>query len=91
MVQQPAGRYTNMGMSNIWMYEGFVFSITYVKEAIKPQLKDMYIQEWDAELKMKKTCGMYKLMKATDGIENYLIQLPYHQRRSISAATISYQ
>ena len=23
-------------------------------------------------------------MKATDGIENYLIQLPYHQRRSIS-------
>ena len=44
----------------------------------------MYIQEWNAELNMKKTCGMYKLMKATDGIENYLIQLPYQQRRSIS-------
>ena len=75
---------SNMGMRSIWMYEGFGFSNTYVKEAMKLRLKDMYIQEWNAELNMKKTCGMYKLMKATDGIENYLIQLPYQQRRSIS-------
>ena len=66
------------------MYEGFGFSNTYVKEAIKPKLKDMYIQEWNTELTMKKTCGMYKLMKATDEIENYLIQLPCHQRHTIS-------
>ena len=74
----------NMSMRNIWMYEWFGFSNTYVGEAIKLRLKDKYIQEWNADLNMTKTCSMYKLMEATDWIENYLIQLPYHQRRSIS-------
>ena len=36
---------SNMGMRNIWMYEGFGFSNTYFKKAIKLRLKDMYIQE----------------------------------------------
>ena len=44
----------------------------------------MYFQEWSAEMNTKKSCEMYRVIKTDFGLENYLMQLSYYQRSSLS-------
>ena len=45
---------SGIGMRDLWLSEGFGFTNDYVKHAIKLRQKDMYFQEWSAEMNTKK-------------------------------------
>ena len=75
---------SGIGMRDLWLSEGFGFTNDYVKHAIKLRQKDVYFQEWSAEMNTKKSCEMYRVIKTDFGLENYLMQSSYYQRSSLS-------
>ena len=74
----------DLGMSNIWTFQGDGFSNVYIKESIKLRSRDMYLQDWNNMKSQHSYCEFYNSIKVEHKIENYLMLLNYKQRIAIS-------
>ena len=74
----------NIGMYNVWQFNGNGLSNGYVKNIVQSRTKILYQQYW---LEMKSThayCSFYDLIKREMKMEKYLVDLNYQQRIAIS-------
>ena len=51
------------------------------KKQIQQRLADQFCQKWSAEIYQSNKCINYRIFKTTLKLENYLIDLPFNQRR----------
>ena len=74
----------NMGMRDIWLFEGMSYRTEYVKQIIKCRLRDMYRQEWSDSVLRHQYCNIYALFKDTWNFEKYLVDLNYYNRIALA-------
>ena len=72
-----------IGMSDIWNFSGNGFSNTYVKNAIKLRIKDIFQQNWHEMKSTHSYCPFYDIIKTDWKLEKYLTDLSYQQRVSL--------
>ena len=76
--------FNDIGMTDIWIYEGMGQQTNYVKQTVKTRIKDIFLQNWSAELEAHEYCDTYRSIKKTWGFEKYLTELNYEQRMAVS-------
>ena len=62
--------FNNMGLGEIWLYEGLSYETDYVKQIVKCRLKDIYRQEWSQQVSRHNYCGNYALFKKSWSFES---------------------
>lgn len=65
---------TSTGLNNIWLSTDF--NPDWLKHTIKRKLCDLFIQKWEHNLNSDGNCIIYKHLKHTHSMENYLVKLP---------------
>ena len=71
----------NCGMSNIWYNQEV--DINWLKLSIDLKLKDIAIQNWNAEVHRNRLCNNYRLFKHEFCLEEYLVQLDFVDRLNL--------
>ena len=75
--------FANLGMYDIWSYDGYGCSVEYVKLAIKLRLKDIFMQELSGARINHTLCHSYSLFKFDWSLESYLLNLSYNHRLNL--------
>ena len=73
----------NIGMNDLFMFDGNGFSCDYIKKAVKLRIADMYKQDWHNELYVHEYCDFYKTIKTDWHQMKYLTCLNYYQRKTL--------
>ena len=70
----------NLGLNDLWLYQGNGFSTNYIKLAVKRKIKDVFMQDWRAEVHQHDFCDVYSQFKSTNTLEKYITDLilPFH-------------
>ena len=70
------------GFSGVWRNQAITCSPeNFKKKQIQQRLADQFFQKWSAEIYQSNKCINYRIFKTTLKLENYLIDLPFNQRR----------
>ena len=64
-----ANIFSNLGMNDIWEFEGHGFSSDYVKQAVKLRIRDISIQELSSDMADHYFCDFYRHIKPNFGRE----------------------
>ena len=55
--------FNDIGMTDIWIYEGMGQQTNHVKQTVKTKIKDIFLQNWSAELEAHEYCDAYRSIK----------------------------
>ena len=67
------------GLGNLFYVESPNFSVQWLKSHVARSLQDQFIQSWQAEVRHKEICTLYKSFKTDFVFENYLVKLSRQQ------------
>ena len=73
----------DLGLRNIWLYEGDGFSLDYIKRCIKLRISDVYQQNWYTSVTGNVHCHFYRMLKDQIGLRWCHPLLSFKDRTSL--------
>jgi len=67
----------NCGLTWIWSSQALDINSDWLKEKIKQNYRDQFIQNWNSTISNSSKCNIYRLFKTEFRFEPYLNQLPF--------------
>ena len=78
----------NLGYNYIWQGQ-YVDNVELFKIKIKQRLTDQYKQQWEASLYESSKCSFYKTINNDLRMQQYLLTLPFSQRKIMTRFGVS--
>ena len=73
-----------LGLNHIWRFSGDNYTPAYIKSAVKLRVSDISLQNWATEVFSHDECFNYRMYKSVLCMEDYLVVLPYYDRKNIA-------